>query len=177
MIFQQHSLFPFMSVGDNVAYGLRLRKRSRTDIRQQVAEALKMVQLAGYEDRWPDQLSGGQCQRVALARVLAVEPRILLLDEPLSSLDPSLREEIREVIRQLQRAKGITTIFVTHDQSEAVVLADRIALLISGHLHQVDHPRAFFEAPRDISVVRFFGGVNVLPGIKQGLMVQTPVAS
>jgi ABC-type Fe3+/spermidine/putrescine transport system ATPase subunit len=105
--------------------------------------------------------------------VLAVEPRVLLLDEPLNSLDRTLREEVREVIRRLQRTEGVTTLFVTHDQSEAVALADRIAVLFEGRLHQVDHPRAFYESPRDAQVARFFGGVNFLPGVKQGSVVQT----
>jgi ABC-type Fe3+/spermidine/putrescine transport system ATPase subunit len=177
MVFQQHALFPFMSVGNNIAFGLKVRKLSRTVIREKVAQALAAVQLSGYEDRWPDELSGGQRQRVALARVLAIEPRILLLDEPLSNLDRALREELREVVRGVQRMAGITTIFVTHDQTEAVALADRIALMFDGRLHQVDTPRAFFEAPATARVARFFGGVNFIDGVKRGRVVETPLGT
>ncbi|MFZ0548419.1 MAG: ABC transporter ATP-binding protein [Candidatus Promineifilaceae bacterium] len=175
MVFQQHMLFPFMSVGDNVAFGLKIQNRSKREIRQLVGEALEAVQLPGFERRWPDELSGGQRQRVALARALAVKPRLLLLDEPLSNLDPGLREELREMIRRLQQQAQITTLFVTHDQMEAVVLADRIALLINGHLYQIGRPRDFYERPANERVARFFGGVNFLPGIKQGEVVETAV--
>lgn len=175
MVFQQHMLFPFMSVGDNVAFGLKIKNYDRSKIRETVAEALEAVQLPGFERRWPDELSGGQRQRVALARALAVKPRLLLLDEPLSNLEPGLREELREMIRGLQQQAGITTLFVTHDQMEAVAVADRIALLIDGRLHQVGRPRDFYERPINEQVARFFGGVNFLPGIKQGKMVETAV--
>ena len=173
MVFQQHALFPFFSVGENVAYGLKLRKLPRVEIRQQVASALQMVQLEGYEDRWPYQLSGGQCQRVALARALAVAPKVLLLDEPFSSLETELREELRETILRLHRNLETTIVFVTHDQIEAVALADRIALLFDGRLHQVASPRFFYEAPKTTSVVNFFGGANLVPGIKDGSTVHT----
>jgi len=174
MVFQQHALFPFMSVGDNVAFGLKLRKLDKTTTRERVAEALAAVQLPGFEERWPDQLSGGQLQRVALARVLAIKPRVLLLDEPLSNLDRNLRAELREMIRDLQRTTGITTLFVTHDQTEAIAIADRLALMLDGKLHQVASPRTFFEAPADAQVARFFGGVNFIPGVKDGAIVRTP---
>ncbi|MCI0394547.1 MAG: ABC transporter ATP-binding protein [Chloroflexi bacterium] len=175
MVFQQHTLFPFMSVGDNVAFGLRLKGLSRAEVQAGVAGALAAVQLAGFESRWPDQLSGGQRQRVALARALAVRPKVLLLDEPLSNLEPGLREEVREMIRRLQREAGITTLFVTHDQAEAVAVADRIALLIGGRLRQVGRPRSFYERPADAEVARFFGGVNFLPGVKEGSVVHTGI--
>jgi ABC-type Fe3+/spermidine/putrescine transport system ATPase subunit len=175
MVFQQHMLFPFMSVGDNVAFGLKIKHRNRAEIRRTVAEALEAVHLPGFERRWPDELSGGQRQRVALARALAVKPRLLLLDEPLSNLEPGLREELREMIRRLQRQAGITTLFVTHDQMEAVALADRIALLFDGRLHQIGRPRDFYEQPVNEQVARFFGGVNFLPGVKQGGVVETAV--
>jgi ABC-type Fe3+/spermidine/putrescine transport system ATPase subunit len=175
MVFQQHMLFPFMSVGDNVAFGLKLKSRDQNFIRQRVAEALAAVQLSGFETRWPDGLSGGQRQRVALARALVVKPRLLLLDEPLNNLEPGLREELREMICLLQREAGITTLFVTHDQMEAVAIADRIALLFDGRLHQIGRPRAFYEQPANEQVARFFGGVNFLPGLKQGGVVQTAV--
>jgi ABC-type Fe3+/spermidine/putrescine transport system ATPase subunit len=175
MVFQEHMLFPFMSVGDNVAFGLKIKKQPKKAIREAVALALEAVQLSGFEGRWPDELSGGQRQRVALARALAVKPRLLLLDEPLSNLEPGLREELREMIRTLQREVGITTLFVTHDQMEAVAIADRIALLFDGHLHQIGRPRDFYEQPANEQVARFFGGVNFLPGIKQGGVVETAV--
>ena len=173
MVFQQHSLFPFMSVGDNVAYGLKVRRTDRATMRRQVAQALDTVQLSGFGDRWPDELSGGQQQRVALARVLAIEPKLLLLDEPLSNLDPTLREELREVISTIQRESNITTILVTHDQQEAMALAHRIALLLNGRLHQVGSAREFFDTPHDAAVARFFGGVNFLAGRKEGSTVHT----
>ena len=147
MVFQEQSLFPFMSVGDNVAYGLKMRRRPRTEIRQRVAAALTAVHLPGYEDRWPDQLSGGQRQRVALARALVIQPRLLLLDEPLNSLDPGLRFELQQMIRTLQQEVAITTLFVTHDQAEAVAIADRIGVMMNGRLQQVGSPSAFYEKP------------------------------
>ncbi|MCP4356444.1 MAG: ABC transporter ATP-binding protein, partial [Chloroflexi bacterium] len=125
MVFQEHTLFPFMSVGDNVAYGLKMRKCNRAEIQERVAAALTAVQLPNFQNHWPDQLSGGQRQRVALARALIIRPRLLLLDEPLSNLDRSLREELRQMVRTLQQEAGITTLFVTHDQAEAVAIADR----------------------------------------------------
>lgn len=177
MVFQEHMLFPFMSVGDNVAFGLKIKKRSPKEIRETVAQALEAVQLAGYEKRWPDELSGGQRQRVALARALAVKPRLLLLDEPLSNLEPGLREGLREMVRTLQRQAGITTMFVTHDQMEAVAVADRIALLFDGRLHQIGRPRDFYERPANEQVARFFGGVNFWSGVKQGGLVDTAVGT
>jgi ABC-type Fe3+/spermidine/putrescine transport system ATPase subunit len=175
MVFQEHALFPFMSVGDNVAYGLKMRKLGRDEISQRVAEALTAVQLSGFEDRWPDQLSGGQRQRVALARALVIRPRLLLLDEPLSSLDRSLREELRQMIRQLQQETGITTLFVTHDQAEAVAVADRIGVMMNGRIRQIGRPRDFYEQPADAQVARFFGANNFLPGLKQGQTVVTTI--
>ncbi|UCC88393.1 MAG: ABC transporter ATP-binding protein [Anaerolineales bacterium] len=177
MVFQEHGLFPFMSVAENVAFGLKMKGLNRAAIRAGVAEALASVQLSGFEDRWPDQLSGGQRQRVALARALAVRPQLLLLDEPLSNLEPGLREELRQMIRSLQRQAGITTIFVTHDQSEAVAVADRIGLLLDGRLRQIGAPRNFYERPVDERVARFFGGVNFLRGVKRGTTVQTSIGS
>ena len=175
MVFQEHALFPFMSVGDNVAFGLKVRGVDRKTIRTDVAEALAAVRLKGVEGRWPDELSGGQRQRVALARALVVRPKLLLLDEPLSNLEPDLRAELRDMIRSLQKETGITTLFVTHDQSEAVALADRIALLFEGRLRQVGPPRIFYENPCDERVARFFGGVNFLAGVKQGATVKTAI--
>ena len=175
MVFQEHQLFPFMSVGDNVAFGLRMRRLDRPTIRRRVLEALTAVHLPDFASRWPDQLSGGQRQRVALARALVVRPKVLLLDEPLSNLDRELRQELREMIRTLQREAGITTLFVTHDQAEAMAIADRVALMLDGRIRQVGPPRDFYEKPADEQVARFLGGANFLRGVKQGHLVQTDV--
>ena len=173
MVFQEHALFPFMDVGANVAFGLRMRRVDASTIRAKVAQALAAVQLAGFESCRPEELSGGQRQRVALARALVIQPRVLLLDEPLSSLEPSLREDLRDTIRTLQQQAGITMIFVTHDQTDAVAVADRICLLMQGAVRQIGEPRSFFERPVDSDVARFFGGINFLPGIKRGRIVET----
>jgi ABC-type Fe3+/spermidine/putrescine transport system ATPase subunit len=172
MVFQEHALFPFMSVGDNVAYGLKMRKLAREEIRQRVAAALTAVYLPGYEKRRPDQLSGGQLQRVALARALVIRPRLLLLDEPLSSLDPGLRKELQQMIRALQQEAQITTLFVTHDQAEAVAVADRIGVMMNGRLQQVGPAQAFYEDPANAEIARFFGASNFLPGVKRGQIVR-----
>lgn len=173
MVFQNHLLFPFLSVGDNVAFGLKMRGEPPQLIREQVLQILELVQLAGYEKRQPSQLSGGQQQRAALARALITQPRILLLDEPLSNLDANLREEMRELIFNLQRQQGITTVFVTHDQEEAVMLADQIALVFEGVLQQVGEPRAFYERPANLATARFFGANNILPGFAREGRIDT----
>ncbi len=168
MVFQKPLLFPYMTVGDNVGFGLRMRGLPHGEIVRRVNEMLQLVHLPGFESRMPRQLSGGQEQRISLARALVVEPRVLLLDEPLSQLDANLRIEMRELIVRIQRELDITTIFVTHDQEEAVMLADRIALIFEGRLQQYDTPRGFYTHPRDARVARFFGGVNFIPGRKEG---------
>ena len=173
MVFQEHSLFPFMSVGENVAFGLKMRKMDRLSIQKRVAQALEDVQLGGLENHRPDHLSGGQRQRVAIARAIVFQPQVLLFDEPLNNLEPSLRESIREMIRSLQQKAGITTLFVTHDQAEAVSIADRIALMLNGRLRQVGPPKSFYEHPKDIEVARFFGGANIIPGVKNGNVLHT----
>lgn len=173
MVFQNHLLFPYLSVAENVAFGLKMRSEERAAVGRKVSEMLAQVHLAGFEQRRPRQLSGGQAQRVALARALVVEPRVLLLDEPLSSLDAHLRDEMRELILDLQRQRGITTAIVTHDQEEAVLLADRVALLLDGQLQQVGEPSAFYERPASAAVARFFGAVNFLPGTRAGHLVHT----
>ena len=145
----------------------------RTERPQRIADALEAVHLAGFEDRWPDELSGGQRQRVALARALVVRPAVLLLDEPLTSLDPALRSDLRDTIVRIQKDKGITTIAVTHDQTEAVAIADRIALMIDGRIRQVGRPVDFFTCPADAEVARFFGAANFLDGDKRGNLVAT----
>lgn len=165
MVFQNPLLFPHLTVAGNVGFGLRMRGLAAERITSRVAEMLDRVRLTDLAQRKPVQLSGGQAQRVALARALILRPEVLLLDEPLSSLDPGLRDEMRQLIRSLQHETGITTIVVTHDQSEAVALADRIALLLDGRLAQQGAPEAFYGRPATKEVARFFGGVNFLPGM------------
>jgi ABC-type Fe3+/spermidine/putrescine transport system ATPase subunit len=177
MVFQKDALFSFMSVGENVAFGLKMQKLPPQVIRERVAEVLTAVQLPNFESRRPDQLSGGQRQRVALARALVIRPRMLLLDEPLSNLDRELREDLRHMIRTLQKETGITTLFVTHDQVEAVTIADRIGLMIDGRLRQVDQPQAFYERPADAQVAQFFGASNFIPGVKRGLHIATKLGN
>jgi ABC-type Fe3+/spermidine/putrescine transport system ATPase subunit len=162
MVFQHYAVFPHMSVFDNVAYGLRARGVGGGDIARKVASALARVRLADYAQRFPPQLSGGQKQRVGLARAIVIEPELLLMDEPLSNLDAKLRIEMRQEIRLLQRELGITTIYVTHDQEEALAVSDRIAVLERGHLLQIDVPRRIYEDPAHLFVADFIGGANKL---------------
>jgi ABC-type Fe3+/spermidine/putrescine transport system ATPase subunit len=168
MVFQNHLLFPYMSVGDNVGFALKMRHESRSVIRARVGEMLDLVQLSGLEGRRPKDLSGGQQQRVALARALIADPKVLLLDEPLSNLDADLRGDMRALILDIQRQLGITTVFVTHDQEEAVVMAGRIALMMGGVLQQNAAPDQFYDRPASARVARFFGNGNVLPGTYAG---------
>ncbi len=175
MVFQNYLLFPYMSVAENIGFGLKMRKVDRREIRSRVSDMLDLVQLPGFEDRKPRQLSGGQQQRVALARALIVQPNVLLLDEPLSNLDAHLRDEMRELIRRIQTEMRITTVFVTHDQEEAVVLADRIALLFDGRLQQFDQPDAFFERPGSVAIAKFFGGTNFIPGSYRNGSITTSI--
>jgi putative spermidine/putrescine transport system ATP-binding protein len=157
MVFQKALLFPHLSVAENVAFGLKMRKIAGDESARRVAEALEMVQLEGFGERKPRELSGGQEQRVSLARALVTRPRVLLLDEPFSALDVGLRAEMRTLVRQLQRRLQITTVFVTHDQEEAVTIADRIALLLDGEIVQVGKPRDFYVSPKTPEAARFFG--------------------
>lgn len=175
MVFQKHLLFPHMNVAENVGFGLKMRGMAQREIERRVSAMLDLVQLTGFEKRRAHALSGGQQQRVALARALVIEPQVLLLDEPLANLDANLRLEMRRLIRQLQQTLGITMIFVTHDQEEAVMLADRVALLMDGVLQQYDEPRAFYERPTSVAVARFFRNENFLAGVKTGKQVQTAV--
>ncbi len=177
MVFQDHALFPFRTVAENVEFGLKMRKVDRRHRRPRVREALATVQLDGFEDRWPDELSGGQRQRVALARALIVRPRLLLLDEPLASLDRPLRNELREAICRIQREVRITTILVTHDQGEAMAVGDRIALIMNGRLRQVGPPTDFYRHPADPDVARFLGSENFLTGVKQGRWIETSLGA
>jgi iron(III) transport system ATP-binding protein len=169
MIFQSYALWPHMTVAQNVSYGLRFSKDGRRGVPRsereaKVTEMLRVVQLAGYEQRYPGELSGGQQQRVAVARALVVEPEILLLDEPLSNLDASLREEMRFEIRRLHETFGITTLYVTHDQSEAMVISDRVAVLDRGRVAQIGTAEELFEHPRTRFVAEFIGKTNLIDG-------------
>lgn len=168
MVFQNYLLFPYMSVADNVGFGLKMRKIDPAEIKRRVGEMLELVKLPDLGDRKPSALSGGQQQRVALARALIVQPNVLLLDEPLSNLDAHLRFEMRDLIRSLQQEMGITTIFVTHDQEEAVVLADRVALILDGQMKQYEKADVFYKRPIDEATARFFGGHNFIPGVSDG---------
>ncbi|MBI3513915.1 MAG: ABC transporter ATP-binding protein [Proteobacteria bacterium] len=164
MVFQNYAIFPNLTVAGNVAYGLKARRVAGTEIATRVRRALELVQLPGYEARWPHQLSGGQLQRVAIARCLVIEPAVLLLDEPLSNLDARLRVEMRGEIRALQKALGITAIYVTHDQEEALAISDRIAVMRAGGLEQVDAPAAIYRRPATPFVASFMGTTNLLTG-------------
>ena len=164
MVFQNHLLFPYMNVQDNIGFGLKMRNVRKEEIFNRVIKMLDLVKLPNMENRMPKELSGGQQQRVALARALIVQPRVLLLDEPLSNLDAHLRFEMRDLIRNLQQSMGITTIFVTHDQEEAVVLADQVALILDGKLKQYAQPDVFYKKPIDVVTAKFFGGQNFIKG-------------
>lgn len=168
MVFQDPLLFPHLTLAGNVGFGLKMRGAPAARIAAEVTAMLARVQLAGLGARRPAQLSGGQQQRAALARALVLRPDLLLLDEPLANLDAGLRDEMRGLIRSLQRETGVTTLMVTHDQSEAVVMADRIALLIDGQLAQSAPPAEILRQPETEAVARFFGGVNFLDGVVEG---------
>jgi iron(III) transport system ATP-binding protein len=166
MIFQSYALWPHMTVAQNVAYGLRFKSGvTRADRDCRVTDMLRVVQLAGFESRYPGELSGGQQQRVAVARALVVEPEILLLDEPLSNLDANLREEMRFEIRRLHEAFGITTLYVTHDQAEAMVISDRVAVLNRGRVEQVGTAEDLFRRPQTRFVAEFIGRTNLLDAV------------
>jgi putative spermidine/putrescine transport system ATP-binding protein len=162
VMFQNYALFPHMSVARNVGYGLRMRRMARPEMDRRIADALALVKLAGLEDRRPRQLSGGQQQRVALARSLVIRPKVLLLDEPFSALDRNLRASMQVELKEIQRKLGVTTIFVTHDQSEALSLSDRIAVIADGRIRQVDTPHEVYRHPSDRFVASFIGDANVL---------------
>jgi spermidine/putrescine ABC transporter ATP-binding subunit len=164
IMFQNYALFPHMSVAANVGYGLRMRRIAKPEIARRVADALALVKLQGLEDRKPRQLSGGQQQRVALARALVIRPRVLLLDEPFSALDRNLRAAMQVEIKEIQRKLGVTTIFVTHDQSEALSLSDRIAVITQGRIRQLGTPNEIYRQPVDRFVASFVGDVNILHG-------------
>ncbi|AHI31474.1 MULTISPECIES: spermidine/putrescine ABC transporter ATP-binding protein PotA [Marinobacter] len=163
-VFQNYALFPHMSVYDNVAYGLKMEKRPRDEIRQRVDEVLAMVQLQDFARRKPHQLSGGQQQRVAIARAVVKRPQLLLLDEPLSALDYKLRRTMQVELKRLQRELGITFVFVTHDQEEALSMSDRVVVLKDGAIQQLGTPREIYERPANLFTARFVGETNLFPG-------------
>jgi spermidine/putrescine ABC transporter ATP-binding subunit len=162
IVFQNYALFPHMNVAQNVGYGLRMRRIDRREIERRAADALALVKLAGVNDRMPRQLSGGQQQRVALARALVIRPKVLLLDEPFSALDRNLRSAMQVELKDIQRKLGVTTIFVTHDQSEALSLSDRIAVIADGRVRQLGAPGDIYRRPADRFVASFIGDVNVI---------------
>ena len=174
MVFQKPLLFPFLNVAQNIAFGLRMQNLDSREQQRRIAEILELTQLEGLGRRRIDALSGGQQQRVSLARALVLQPALLLLDEPLSNLDANLRQQMRELIQDLQAATGITTLFVTHDQSEALMIAHRMGLLLEGRLRQVGPPRELFFEPVDRAVARFFGGRNFFSGYLEDGHLVTP---
>lgn len=168
MVFQRYALFPHMTVAQNVSFGLEMRKLPAHERDRRIDLALDMVRMIEYKDRYPRQLSGGQQQRVAIARALAIEPKVFLLDEPLSNLDAKLRLEVREEIRTLQQRLGLTTIFVTHDQEEALAISDRMAIMHDGKVQQVGRPDALYERPENFFVAEFLGKMNFFAGAYAG---------
>ncbi|MBR5290861.1 MAG: ABC transporter ATP-binding protein [Erysipelotrichaceae bacterium] len=164
MVFQNYAIFPNMTVENNVAFGLKNRKLSKDIIKQQTDKFLKLMQIEEYRDRMPDRLSGGQQQRVALARALAITPDVLLMDEPLSNLDAKLRVEMRTVIKHIQNSVGITTVYVTHDQEEAMAVSDRIAVMKDGFIQHVGTPKDLYQRPANLFVSTFIGRTNLLNG-------------
>ncbi|MFO8149807.1 MAG: ABC transporter ATP-binding protein [Trueperaceae bacterium] len=171
MVFQSYALFPHMNVFENVAYGLRVARRPKDEIGTRVEEALAMVGLEGLAHRTPSQLSGGQQQRVALARALVIRPRVLLFDEPLSNLDAKLRKRVREDIRELQQRLGITSVYVTHDQEEALAISDRVVVMREGVVEQIGSPHELYTRPASRFVADFIGSANFLPGRYDGQQI------
>ena len=168
IVFQSYSLFPNMTVAENVGYGLRIRGEPRERIAMRVKELLTLIKLPDYADRYPHQLSGGQQQRVALARALVTEPKVLLLDEPLSALDAKVRVQLRDEIRRIQLRLGITTVFVTHDQEEALAVSDRIAVMDAGRIEQIGSPEQLYTTPSTAGVAAFVGLSSVVSGVADG---------
>lgn len=168
MVFQSYALFPHMTVAENLSFGLEVRKVPAADRVSRIARVLEMVKLGEFSKRYPRELSGGQQQRVALARALVIEPQVLLLDEPLANLDASLRDDMRFFIRDLQQRVGITTVYVTHDQSEAMVMSDRIVVMNRGVIEQCGTPRDIYEKPASLMVADFIGHSNTIPGQIRG---------
>nr|WP_314267000.1 ferric ABC transporter ATP-binding protein [uncultured Moellerella sp.] len=165
MVFQSYALFPHMSLGDNIGYGLKMLGRPKSEIKQRVNEALDLVDLTGFENRFVDQISGGQQQRVALARALILKPKVLLFDEPLSNLDANLRRSMREKIRELQKQFGITSLYVTHDQSEAFAVSDKVLVMNKGKIMQLGSPQELYRQPASKFMASFMGDANIFPAI------------
>lgn len=170
MVFQNYALFPHLNVFENVAFGLRARRQTKAEIAERVTLALELVQLPGYDKRGVAELSGGQQQRVAIARAIAIEPALLLFDEPLSNLDVMLREETRGELRELVKRLGLTAVYVTHDQEEAFALCDRIAVMVQGQILQLGAPRELYERPAHVSVARFLGRNNLISAMRLSAM-------
>src|SRR6267143_455559 len=166
MVFQNYALFPHLNVFENVAFGLRARHRPKPEIKERVKSALELVQLPGYEQRRVDELSGGQQQRVAIARAIAIEPALLLFDEPLSNLDVALREETRRELRALVKRLNLTAVYVTHDQEEAFALCDRIAVMSEGRVLQTGEPRELYHQPTSVEVAKFLGRNNLIRAMR-----------
>ena len=164
MVFQNYALFPHMDVRGNIGYGLKIKGRKKPEIREAVARALELVRLPGYEDRMPSELSGGQRQRVAIARAIVNEPRVLLLDEPLGALDLQLRRQMQIELKRLQKQLGITFIYITHDQEEALNMSDRIAVMKNGVFQQIDSPSVIYDRPKNAYVASFVGSANIFSG-------------
>ena len=163
MVFQSYALFPNLTIGQNIGFGLQIRKLPKEEINQRIDEMLELVHLESHKDKYPYQLSGGQQQRIALTRALAIKPRVLLLDEPLSALDAKIRVELRLEIRRIQQALGITTIYVTHDQEEALLISDRVVVMSQGHIEQIGSPDRIYNYPSTEFVAQFVGQLNLLP--------------
>ena len=168
VVFQAYSLFPNLTARDNVGFGVQLRKLGRDERRRRIDDLLELVGLATHANHYPHQLSGGQQQRIALARALAIRPNVLLLDEPLSALDAKVRAQLRDEIRRIQLETGVTTLFVTHDQEEALVLADRVGVMSSGELEQIAPPNELYDSPKPHFVAEFVGVTSRLPGVARG---------
>jgi iron(III) transport system ATP-binding protein len=175
MVFQSYAIFPHLNVFENTAYGLNVQRRPRSEIRERVARVLELVELTGLETRAPNELSGGQQQRVALARALIMEPKVLLMDEPLSNLDAKLREQMRTEIRRIQQKLRITSVYVTHDQIEAMTLSDRIVVMHEGAVEQIGTPTEVYRYPRTRFVADFIGRANFVPGVVRGVEDDTLV--
>jgi ABC-type Fe3+/spermidine/putrescine transport system ATPase subunit len=169
MVFQNYAIFPNLTVAGNVAYGLKARKVPGDELASRVREALALVRLEGYGERWPHQLSGGQLQRVAIARALVIRPEVLLLDEPLSNLDAKLRVDMRGEIRDLQQRLGITAVYVTHDQEEALAVSQRIGVMQDGRIEQLGDPHEIYRQPASLFVAQFMGTTNVIAGVVETL--------
>lgn len=163
LVFQNYALFPHRTIGENIAFGLKYRGVSKSETKEKVLNALDIVRLPGVEDRYPQQLSGGQQQRIAMARAIVIEPDVLLLDEPLSALDANLREDMRVELKAIQDRIGVTTIFVTHDQSEALAMSDKIVVMSAGRIEQIGAPDEVYNAPASEFVATFLGASNLLP--------------